>query len=292
MSTPLPPHATHEQRPLTPADSSGTGWLSPNSTLFAEPSTLRAKRAAGATVGSLVAHLIIVGLGVFLLTREPPQVVVEERQIPLGTLVYLEQAGPGGGGGGSPAPAPPRPTVIPKTEQPIPIPVPVTPPPPPVTQPPPPPTFTAPVMTANADLAQATGTSSVSLATFGGGGRGTGLGAGTGSGVGEGRGGGFAGGTARPGSGINNPVPLRQPRPAYTSEAMRAKIQGRVELEVVVLADGTVGDVRVTRSLDKAYGLDNEAMKAARQWVFRPATDRTGKPVPIVVTLELAFAIH
>jgi protein TonB len=147
-------------------------------------------------------------------------------------------------------------------------------------------------MTPNATDFQAMGSSSVSLAAYGGGGRGRGLGEGAGSGVGRGTGGGFGGGAYRPGAGITNPVPIRQPRPGYTSEAMRAKIQGQVELEAVILADGTVGDVRIVRSLDKVYGLDQEAIKAARQWVFRPATDRDGKPVPIIVLLELTFTIH
>jgi TonB family protein len=147
-------------------------------------------------------------------------------------------------------------------------------------------------MTANRDLVQATGASSVSLAAYGGGGRGTGLGSGTGSGVGPGTGGGFGGGAYRPGAGIQNPVLLKEQKPVYTSDAMRAKIQGVVQLEAVVDENGLVNDVRVTRSLDKQYGLDQEAIKAARRWLFRPARDRDNKPVPIVITLELTFALH
>ena len=41
----------------------------------------------------------------------------------------------------------------------------------------------------------------------------------------------------------------------YTPEAMRAKIQGLVTLEVVVLRDGGPGDIRIVRSLDPG-GLD------------------------------------
>ena len=290
MSIPLPANT-----PETSGHEGAAGAPDPAfaiGSIFSDVPQPRIKRAAGATVGSIVAHVLLVAIGMFLLTREPPAPPPEERTIPLGTLVYLEAAGPGGGGGGSPAPAPPKPIVIPRTEAPTPIPVPIVPPPPTVTQPPPPPTLSVPVMTANAEAAQASGTSTVSLAAYGGGGRGTGLGAGTGSGVGPGTGGGFGGGMARPGAGINNPVPLKRVTPTYTSEAMRAKIQGQVQLEVEVLDDGSVGNVRVIRSLDRAYGLDLEAIKAARQWVFRPATDRSGKPVPIVVILELSFTIH
>lgn len=282
--------------PNAPADQNGaqvpattTTFLSPNS-VFAEARPGQGRRAAGATAASIVFHGALILLIAFLLAKGATQTAMEPPR-PTATIVYLDDPGPGGGGGGSPAPAPPKPIEIPKTP-PAP-PVPVTPPPPVVVPPPPPPpSLSVPVMTPNAVEFQASGTSSVSLAAYGGGGRGRGLGAGSGSGVGEGTGGGFGGGAYRPGSGITNPVPLRMPRPGYTSEAMRAKIQGQVELEAVINEDGTVGDVRVVRSLDRTYGLDLEAMKAAKLWVFRPATDRTGKPVAIVVRLELTFTIH
>jgi TonB family protein len=91
-----------------------------------------------------------------------------------------------------------------------------------------------------------------------------------------------------PGGGVTAPQLLRRVTPQYTSEALRAKIQGSVMLECVVRADGTVGDVKVVRSLDTVYGLDAEAIKAARQWRFSPGT-RLGQPVPVVVAIELTF---
>jgi protein TonB len=287
MSTAMPPG---DEQPRQESNTASGGWLSPAGSVFGSGPQNRVQRAAGATIGSIAAHVLLVVLGIFLLTRPRPITTVEERPVPTGTLVYLEQVGPGGGGGGSPEPAPPRPVVIPRTEPPKPVPIPVV--PPPVQQAPPPPSLSAPVMTPNAETPQASGRSVTLTAGGGGGGRGTGLGSGSGPGVGEGTGGGFGGGAFRPGAGISNPVPLRTPRPTYTSEAMRAKIQGVVLLEAVVQEDGSVGDVRILRSLDRAYGLDQEAIKAAQQWVFRPATDRQGKPVPILVTLELSFAIH
>ena len=59
---------------------------------------------------------------------------------------------------------------------------------------------------------------------------------------------------------------------------MRAKVQGTVLLECVMLPDGSVGRVDVVKSLDSTFGLDQEAVKAARQWRFRPrhAVRRTG----------------
>lgn len=122
-------------------------------------------------------------------------------------------------------------------------------------------------------------------------GTGTGIGPGTGSGLGPGSGGGTGGGVYRPGNGVELPRVIREVRPNYTSDAMRAKVQGVVMLECVVRPDGSVGDVQVVRSLDSTFGLDQEAIKAAKQWRFRPGT-RLGEPVPVLVTIELTFTLR
>lgn len=94
----------------------------------------------------------------------------------------------------------------------------------------------------------------------------------------------------KPGPGITNPVVVREVRPVYTPEAMQKKIQGSVWLRAVVLADGTVGDIEIGRSLDATYGLDREAARAAARWVFKPGT-KDGKPIPVEVTIELTFTL-
>jgi protein TonB len=71
---------------------------------------------------------------------------------------------------------------------------------------------------------------------------------------------------------------------------MRAKIQGVVLIECVVNRDGTVSDVRVIRSLDTNYGLDEEAIKAAKGWRFEPGT-QNGEPVPVLISIELTFTL-
>ena len=57
----------------------------------------------------------------------------------------------------------------------------------------------------------------------------------------------------RPGAGVTAPVVIKEFKPKYRADAMRAKIQGSVLLQAVVQADGTVGEVRVKRSLDREY---------------------------------------
>jgi protein TonB len=122
-------------------------------------------------------------------------------------------------------------------------------------------------------------------------GAGSGIGPGTGSGLGPGSGGGTGGGTYRPGNGVTIPVVVKEVKPQYTSDAMRAKVQGTVLLECVVRPDGSVGEVKVVRSLDSTFGLDLEAMKAARNWRFRPGM-RLGEPVSVLVTIELTFTLR
>jgi TonB family protein len=118
---------------------------------------------------------------------------------------------------------------------------------------------------------------------------------GSASGIGPGTGSGVASpplaGVVRVGSpGVTIPRLLKDVKPQYTADAMRAKIQGSVLVECVVQTDGTVGDVRVIRSLDTTYGLDQEAIKAAKQWKFAPGT-RNGEPVPVTVSIELTFTL-
>jgi TonB family protein len=90
--------------------------------------------------------------------------------------------------------------------------------------------------------------------------------------------------------GVDMPVLIHEVRPNYTAAAMRARIVGIVALEAIVNADGTVGDLRVRRSLDSELGLDDEAIKAARQWHFKPGT-RFGQPVPVLVEIEMSFRL-
>ncbi len=96
----------------------------------------------------------------------------------------------------------------------------------------------------------------------------------------------------RPGLGIENPQVLREVRPEYTRAAMEAKIQGVVVLECVVLENGSVGEVRVIKSLDRMFGLDEKAIEAARQWRFVPGKMKiSGQPVKVFVILELTFKL-
>ena len=116
------------------------------------------------------------------------------------------------------------------------------------------------------------------------------MGSGQGSGLGAGFGGGTGGGAYRP-AGVESPRLVTQVRPNYTADAMRAKVQGQVLVEAVVMAGWNRGRGSVVRSLDNVFGLDQEAIKAAKQWKFMPGT-RFGQPVPVLVTIELSFTLR
>jgi protein TonB len=78
--------------------------------------------------------------------------------------------------------------------------------------------------------------------------------------------------------------------PKYTDDALMRKIQGTVELELVVTKDGLPSQMRVRRSLDPG-GLDERAIAAVSGWRFEPGR-LAGKPVDVVVTVFLDFRIQ
>ena len=273
---------------------------------------MQRQRTSGAAVASVLAHVlgaIILYVGIRAVPAESPPEVVPPRD-PEHTLVFVAEPGPGGGGGGggNQSTEPPRRLELPGQDR---ISVPVAPKvnltPPKVEQPepvepPPVPPLTIPVQNvASGNVAIAGvidrtaipgGTSQGSGSGGGAGtGQGTGVGSGSGSGLGAGFGGGTGGGAYRPGSGVSPPELVSQVKPQYTTEAMRAKIQGKVWLEVIVGPDGRPGDIKIARSLDRAFGLDEEAMKAMRLWRFRPGM-RQGVAVPTVITVEMEFSLR
>ena len=225
-------------------------------------------------------------------------------------LVFIMSPGVGGGGGGgglrNPLP-PPKVKRIGLKRTSVSVPEVAPPPPPPAPQPVPPPPpeplparpIVAPVVTAKADPVEQPGViekpaptpPSQGPGTNGGAGTGQGVGngEGSGSGIGDGSGGGIGGGPYRPGSGVTPPRLLREVKAEYTEEARRRAITGDVVLEIVVLRDGSVGDVRVLRGL--GLGLDQRAIAAVKQWRFDPARLR-GTPVDVIVEVAVEFTLR
>jgi len=122
-----------------------------------------------------------------------------------------------------------------------------------------------------------------------GNGNGRGVGTGSGPGVGPGSGGGIGGGTFRVGGGVSAPTIVSRVEPQYSEEARKARYQGTVVLEAIVRRDGTVDIVRVVRSL--GFGLDENAIRALKQWRFRPGM-MNGQPVDISLNIEVNFNLR
>lgn len=267
-------------------------------------------RLGGAVGASVVAHVVAFVVAIVIITAMPPVTFpLEDRADRLTyDIVWVPQEGPGGGGGGggNQSLEPPRQVEMPGQDRmtvPVAKPVNLEPPKPEPDQ-----SETPPVELTIPALAMAQGTepiigtlngipdsTSLSQGSGSGGGagtgRGTGIGPGTGSGLGPGSGGGTGGGAYRPGSGITTPRILREVKPQYTPDALRAKIQGEVWLDCIVLPSGDVGTCDVVRSLDSVFGLDQEAIKAAKQWRFVPGT-KQGTPVPVLVTISMGFTLR
>lgn len=90
--------------------------------------------------------------------------------------------------------------------------------------------------------------------------------------------------------GVQAPKVTFEVKPAYTAEAMRAQIQGKVEMQTVVGTDGRPGDITVTQSLDKEHGLDDKAVDALKRWRFAPGR-KDGKAVPVQVSVLMTFTL-
>ena len=252
--------------------------------------------------GSLLTHSLAGALGIWLSTLPRSFAAHEPMGIaPRYDLVWLTPPGPGGGGGGGAGgdqtkvvtpvhqvvrerltvPMASEPKLVETTKEPPLI--------EPLTIPAAPLEIAPPVLNPTPSTEMSPGPGS----RGGGGGNGssTGSGEGQGSGLGPGSDGGTGGGAYRAGSGVTIPQLVSDAKPDYTADAMRAKVQGVVVLECVVLPNGTIGNITIIKSLDKVFGLDQEAVKAARQWRFLPGR-RLGQPVPVFVTLELVFTLR
>lgn len=79
-----------------------------------------------------------------------------------------------------------------------------------------------------------------------------------------------------------------KPRPVYTEEGRRLKIEGEVLLRVVFSATGQIRIVNVMRGL--GHGLDESAVRAAQQIQFKPAL-KDGQPTDSEAVIHVEFQL-
>jgi protein TonB len=219
-----------------------------------------------------------------LMNRAAAGVDPSVRPVDTKHLVYVAAPGHLGGGGGYRGPAPRVAMEIPAARPAAIVPAAVA---APVD---PPPAISAPVVTNAASVLTASGVDTSVRVPFGGGGNGRGIGPGDGEGVGPGDGTGIDGGPAGEG-GVSWPERIREVKPQYTPQAMQMKIQGSVLMEALIDATGKIVRVRVTRSLDARYGLDEAARQAVFATPMKPCK-KDGKPVACTAPFELQFTLR
>jgi TonB family protein len=85
---------------------------------------------------------------------------------------------------------------------------------------------------------------------------------------------------------LSSPVATSKVDPAYPLELMKQNVGGTVILYGIIHSDGTVGSLRVLRSVDER--LDRFAGEAIAKWQFQPAT-KNGTPVDVEATFWIPF---
>ncbi len=85
------------------------------------------------------------------------------------------------------------------------------------------------------------------------------------------------------------PSPRREVRPEYPEIALRAGVEGRVTVHVLVGRDGRVLDA-VLAERDQVPMLNEAALTAARQWLFTPGL-ANGHPVACWTAIPFRFRL-
>lgn len=83
---------------------------------------------------------------------------------------------------------------------------------------------------------------------------------------------------------------LHNRTPSYPNLSRRLREEGIVLLEILIRADGTVGEIKLKES-SGFKRLDDAALKAIASWRFQPAT-QNGQPIDFWYEQPLEFNLH
>ena len=90
-------------------------------------------------------------------------------------------------------------------------------------------------------------------------------------------------------AGVSMPECEYCPQPEFTDDAVRAKVQAVVVLDVVISAEGKAVEIRIKQGF--GYGLDRNAVNGVRTWRFKPAYGPDGRPVAVRQVVEITFKV-
>jgi len=83
---------------------------------------------------------------------------------------------------------------------------------------------------------------------------------------------------------------LNNPAPVYPETSRKLREEGVVLLEVLVKADGSLGEAHLKKSSGYSR-LDESALRAVRKWHFLPAT-RAGEAIDFWYELPIEFSLN
>jgi TonB family protein len=86
-----------------------------------------------------------------------------------------------------------------------------------------------------------------------------------------------------------SPIPLLKPEPTTPIRLGQRNSMGTVIMAVTVSPEGRTIEARVARGAP--YGVNETALKAVRDWQFKPAM-REGAPVTCMVMIEATFHLY
>ena len=90
----------------------------------------------------------------------------------------------------------------------------------------------------------------------------------------------------RVGGKVKRPEIIRKRDPNFSELAKKLGYQGMTTLRLIISETGAPEEIKIIRPA--GFGLDESAVQAVKNWVFRPAT-RDGQPVKVVVMVEVNF---
>lgn len=102
------------------------------------------------------------------------------------------------------------------------------------------------------------------------------------------------------GKGVSPPEIIYSVDPEMTDKARQKKLSGTCVVSMIVDVSGTPQNVQISKSIGSAVdpklrsaarGLDENCVKAARQYRFKPGKYQ-GKPVPVEIKIEINYRIY
>ena len=98
--------------------------------------------------------------------------------------------------------------------------------------------------------------------------------------------------TAKWPAGVKASVPscIYCPTAHYTDAAVKARVQGTVDLNAVIDSQGNIASMSVVRGL--ACGLNSKAIETVKEWRLKPAVDPNGNPVAVRQLIEMTFHLY